>query len=273
MAERRTRKSKSETAAPGGTGGGRQPRVRQSRRPHRFAWLYAAISGVIMVAAVIAACLIFFQVETVTAEGSEKYSGSEIIAESGIEVGQNLFFLNCSGIASDLTESLPYLKTVTITRTLPGNVKIQVTECEPVAVLVVANGYWYIDEDGKLLELRSSDSGLPNVTGLSLVSPTSGSIFSVDTAYRLKKTSLIGLLNALTDQELLDGAISIDLSDGSELVMQYTEKYTVKIPYASDFDYKIRAMNGIIEELAAQNDEEDGVIDLTLDDEWHFIPN
>ncbi len=55
--------------------------------------------------------------------------------------------------------------------------------------------------------------------------------------------------------------------------MQYTEKYTVKIPYASDFDYKIRAMNGIIEALAAQNDEEDGVIDLTLDDEWHFIPN
>lgn len=248
----------------------RQPRTRKS---YRFAWLYGLISGIIMVIAVVAACLIFFQVENVTVEGSEKYSSEEIIEASGIEEGQNMFFIRRSAIEEELTQSLPYLKTVSIHLTLPGTVRIEVTDCEPVAVLVVTNGYWFIDEEGKLLELRSSDGGLPNVTGLSLETPTTGTEFSVDAAYKLKKTSLVDLLTALKEQDLLDGVVSIDLSEGSEVLMQYTEKYTVKIPYGSDFDYKMRAMNGIIESLAEENDEESGVIDLTLDDEWHFIPD
>ena len=249
------------------------PREHQSRKKYRFTWLYGLITGVIMAAAAVAACLIFFQVETVSASGSSRYTADEIIAESGIEEGQNMLFLRTSEIEENLLQSLPYLKTVEVHRTLPGSVRIEVTDCEPAAVLVVSNGYWFIDESGKLLELRTSDSGLPNVTGLALVSPTTGSIFNVDSGYGSRKTSLIGLLTALSEQDLLDGVISIDLSAGSEVIMQYTEKYTVKIPYGSDFDYKIRAMNGIIEALAEQNDTGSGVIDLTLDDEWHFIPD
>ena len=268
---------KPSAADPGRSAGRRRetppPRTPQTRKEYRFTWLYGLITGVIMVAAAAAACLIFFQVETVSAEGSSRYSASEIIEESGITEGQNMLFLRTSEIEEELLQSLPYLKTVEIHRTLPGSVRIEVTDCEPAAVLVVSNGYWFIDESGKLLELRTSDSGLPNVTGLALVTPTTGSVFNVDSGYGSRKTSLIGLLTALYEQDLLDGVISIDLSGGSEVIMQYTEKYTVKIPYGSDFDYKMRAMNGIIEALAEQNDTGSGVIDLTLDDEWHFIPD
>ncbi len=277
MAEKR--KKQSNTAEPSAAEQARpvterrKPRLRHTRSSHPFAWLYGIVSGILMIVAVICACLIFFQVETVTVEGVSRYSTSEILAQSGIEEGQNLFFLNRTAVAEQLTKSLPYLKTVTIQRTLPGNVCIQVAECEPVAVIAVANGYWFINEDGKLLELRTSDNDLPHITGISLKTPTTGSVFTVDTAYRLKKTGLIALLTALTEQDLLDGVISIDLSDGSQLVMQYTEKYVVKIPYAADFDYRIRAMSGIIENLQETNDLEYGTIDMTLESEWHFIPN
>lgn len=254
-------------------GASRRKRDRAARKVHRFGWLYGVISGIIMVAAVLCACLIFFQVETVTVEGNTLYTTGEILETANIQQGKNLFFINRSAVSQRLTQGLPYVKTAEITRDLPGSVTIQVTECEAAAALVVSNGYWLIDKDGKLLELRTSDAGLVNVTGLNLDSPTIGTALTTDSSNRAKKNSLIGLLTALTDQELLSGVKSIDLSGGSQLVMQYGEKYTVRIPYGSDFAYKVRAMNGIIEELATEGDESSGIIDLTLENEWHFIPD
>ncbi len=250
----------------------RRPRARHIRRETSLAWLYSLVSGLIMIVCVAVACLIFFQVETVTVEGTSRYSDNEIITAAGLESGENLFFINTTSIANTLEKSLPYLTNVTIERTLPGSVTIEVEETSAVAVLTVANGYWYIDASGKLLELRTSDNGLPHITGVSLVTPTQGTVFSVDTAYRTKRTSVIALLTALESQGLLADLISIDLSDGSQLSMQYTEKYIVKIPYGADFDYRVRAMSGIIDNLTGTNDLSYGVIDMTLESEWHFIP-
>jgi hypothetical protein len=55
--------------------------------------------------------------------------------------------------------------------------------------------------------------------------------------------------------------------------MDYTDKYRVKIPYGSDYDYKIRALQGIVDAQADDNDVRSGFIDLTMDNEWHFIPD
>jgi hypothetical protein len=83
----------------------------------------------------------------------------------------------------------------------------------------------------------------------------------------------VDLLAALEKADILDNASTIDLSEGSSLTMNYTDKYRVKIPYGADYDYKIRAMEGIVDAQAADNDVRSGLIDLTMDNEWHFIPD
>lgn len=248
------------------------PRDRHVRRRGRWNLLYTIVARILMVIAVTAGTLALFRVDTVEVSGNERYTAEEIAAASGIEINDNLFLMNKFSVQSALSEVLPYVGDVEIQRTLPGTVHISVEECEPVAAVRISNGYWYIDAAGKLLEMREQSGGLIQVSGISLLSPTGGAQLTVDTAYRLKQSGLVGVLTALEGHGLLENVVSIDLSDGSYLLMEYTDKYTVKIPYGSDYDYKVRAMQGIVEALAEQNDEESGLIDLTLEEEWHFIP-
>ena len=249
------------------------PRARHARRRGRFDLLYTIGARVVMVAAALAGTLVFFRVDTVQVSGNERYTDEAVIQASGIRSNDNLFLMNKFSIEHSLTEDLPYLERADIQRTLPGTVNISVEECQPTAAIKLSNGYWYINTQGKLLELSNQNGGLIEVSGISLISPVDGEQLSLDVSYRLKENGLISLLTALEEQELLEGVGSVDLSEGSYLLMTYTDKYTVKIPYGSDYDYKIRAMKGIVDALAEQNDEESGLIDLTLEDEWHFIPD
>ncbi len=248
------------------------PRARHARRKGRFDLLYTIVARILMAAAVIVGTLAFFRVDAVTVEGNERYTDAQIVEASGIEKNDNLFLMNKFSVQASLSEVLPYIGNVEIQRTLPGTVNISVEECEPVAAVRISNGYWYIDASGKLLEMKEGNEGLIEVTGISLLAPTGGAQLTVDTAYRLKANGLVGVLTILEEEGLLEDTSSIDLSEGSYLIMQYTDKYRVKIPYGSDYDYKVQAMQGIVNALAEQNDEEKGLIDLTLEDEWHFIP-
>jgi cell division septal protein FtsQ len=162
---------------------------------------------------------------------------------------------------------------VTIHRALPSTIQITVEEREPVAAVRISNGYWYMDASGRLLEMQEENAGYIEVTGVSLVSPTGGGQLTVGDSDRLKGTGLVGLLTALEDADLLENAQSIDLSEGSSMMMDYTDRYQVKIPYGADYAYKVRALEGIVDALEADNDNRSGVIDLTLDNEWHFIPD
>ena len=249
------------------------PRQRHVRNRARFNTLFGALAAVIILAAVAVGSIIFFKVDTVQVEGLTAYEEQEVIDSSEVQLGENLFLLKRKEISQRLEEKLPYLKKVTVGRSLPGTVTIKVVECEPCAVIAVSNGFWYVDEEGKLLELREENEGYPVITGISLLAPSAGTTLEVDSAYRTRQTSLVALLGALKEQDLLADVVSINLSDGSQVIMQYAGLYTVKVPYGSDFSYKMRAMKGIIDELANENYTGSGTIDLTLEDEWHFIPD
>jgi hypothetical protein len=121
--------------------------------------------------------------------------------------------------------------------------------------------------------MQERNQDLIEVTGISLLSPVGGETLTVDSSQDLRARALVGLLAALEKADLLDNAATIDLSEGSSLVMDYTDKYRVKIPYGSDYDYKIRALQGIVDAQADDNDVRSGLIDLTMDNEWHFIPD
>jgi cell division protein FtsQ len=251
----------------------RSAKARHARRKGRFHLLYSVVSHILMAAAVVVGTLVFFRVDTVAVSGNEKYTTDEVVSASHIQTGDNLFWLNKFTVQAALEKNLPYVGDVSIRRDLPGTIEIQVEERLPVAAIRISNGYWYIDASGRLLEMREENQNLIEVTGISLLSPVGGETLTVDSGYQLRAHALTGLLTALEQEDLLGDAISIDLSEGSSLTMAYTDKYQVKIPYGSDFDYKVRAMEGIVDAQLEDNDVRSGLIDLTMDDEWHFIPD
>ncbi len=78
---------------------------------------------------------VFFQVETVTVNGSVRYTPEEVVEASGIQIGDNLYRFNKNHISSRILQSLPYVEGVSINRKPPSTIVITVTEFDAIARL------------------------------------------------------------------------------------------------------------------------------------------
>ena len=74
----------------------RKNRNRQRRRRGRFGFLYKLLSFLVIFAAILVGCVVFFRVNEVIVTGNSRYSDQEVIAASGVELGDNLFLVNPS---------------------------------------------------------------------------------------------------------------------------------------------------------------------------------
>jgi cell division protein FtsQ len=249
---------------------------RNNRRRHRrgrFGFLYKLLSVCLILAAILAGCVVFFKVEEVAVSGQNKYTADEIIQASGIRRGDNLFLLNKVQTYRKILSALPYVDQVSLRRGLPNTVIIAVSECTPAVCLEWEGSWWILDAKGKLLEKtdRNGVGGLAVVTGLTPILPTPGSKLAVGDENSAKLKSLIQLLEALSARGMMDQVDSVDLSQSSEIAMGYGGRFTVELPMlAEDFDQRTRWLEATLAQLA---ENESGTIDLTGDDAVRVIPN
>ena len=107
----------------------------QVNRPLRFFLVIVAIIFVMSV---------FFKITKIEVSGNSLYSAEEIIAASGIEEGDNLFFVNRIAAGSRVVVKLPYVDSVKISRGLPNRVTIEVTESNAVGYVSVGDELWSV---------------------------------------------------------------------------------------------------------------------------------
>ena len=246
---------------------------RRRRRRGRFAFLYQLLSVCLILAAILAGCVVFFKVEEVAVSGQSKYTAEEIIQASGIERGDNLFLLNKVRVYRRILNSLPYVDQVSLRRGLPDTVVITVSECVPAFCLEWEGSWWILDGKGKLLEQtgQAGTQGLAVVTGLTPILPTAGSALAVGEENTPKLDSLLALLSALSERGMLEQVGSVDLSQSAVLSLEYGGRFTVELPMrAEDFSQRVRWLEATLEQL---EENESGTIDLTGDDAVRFIPD
>lgn len=249
-------------------------RGRKRRRRGRFSFLYKLLSFVLILAALIVGCVVFFRVEEITVIGSTVYSDEEIIAAAGVEKGNNLFRILAKTMRTGkkIVDQLPYVDTVNLRPVLPNTLVITVTECTPVAVLEGERGtWWVIDGSCKLLEQGGSELKLqyPQISGLTALMPVAGSKLAVAVEESAKLNALEQLLLALAEREMLEQVQGIDLSGVSEIRMDYEDRFTVRMPlYSEDFHLLVHQLQ---ESAAYLNLGQTGTIDLT-GERPHYIP-
>lgn len=252
-------------------------RSRRRRRRGRFGFLYKLLSLVLILAAVVAGCIVFFRVETITVVGSTVYTDEEIIAAAGVKPGDNLFLVGKVQVGRKITDQLPYIDTVKPSRVLPSTLIIAVTERTPVGVLEGEDGtWWVIDASCHLLEQGGSEltRKYPRISGLTALMPKAGGELAVSVEESAKLSSLKQLLSALSGRDMLSQVQSIDLSGVSEIRMTYEERFSVRLPmYSDDFSLLVHTLQAAAERLNAG---QTGTIDLTVDlsrERARFIPN
>ena len=279
--------------------------ARSNRRRRRNRGLFGPLFKVLCALAVLAALTfgvtVFFQVETVVVSGNVRYTQEEIVAASGIQIGDNLFRMNKYEIDRNIRQQLPYINEANINRSPPSTIVIMVSEWNAVARVEkpepedsvpagpsssgdsseqepapeIAREAWLISppsEAGcKLLEPvadgASDGSAAISVTGIAPIMPRAGTMLAVSQAEQPKLDALEGLLAVLGEREKLAEVSSIRLGS-TQLTLRWDGRFDVIIPLNADFDYKLRFLEKAIEQVEAQQGRlESGSFDMTADDD------
>ena len=249
----------------------------QRRRRGRFGFLYKLLSVLIVFAAILVGCVVFFRVNQVTVSGNKRYTEEQIVDASGVKLGDNLLLVNKPQTVRSIARRLPYVKSVTPIRLLPDTLELRIVESVAVARLQDEVGWWLVDDRGKLLEMGEADleADLPEIMGLHTVTTSLGAMLTVGLEEQSKLEGVTSLLSALTKRGMAGGVTSfIDLSGSNVIYFDYGDRLTVAVPMSGDFDRRVFSLQRVIEVFREQGEEVVGTLDLTYgDDQARLLPD
>ncbi len=244
---------------------------RRSRRRqmNASAW-FGPMSFILVCISVVVAMSIFFRVSTVEVEGNQDYTDEEIVAATGIDAGDNLFFLNRISAVSRMMARLPYIQEATVSRVLPDRVVISVKESNAIATVQSETSAWMIDRNCKMMTAvtESEAMGLIPVKGLTAVLPNVGDPIQPKDGDQEKVAYLSEILLEIEVRNLQSRISEIDLTDASNPSLYFDDRFEVKLGAKGDTIRKFGLFLSASEQLASGDI---GVIDLSLDDKAHFI--
>ncbi|QNU68368.1 FtsQ-type POTRA domain-containing protein [Ruminiclostridium herbifermentans] len=118
---------------------------------------------IIVTAAIIFARSSFFIVDEIKVTGNKKYSSNDIIFNTGLITGQNVFKMlgekpknlisfRFKDREQNVYESMPYVKSVSVRPMLPKAIRIKIQERTPFAILEYNGTSILIDKEGYALE-------------------------------------------------------------------------------------------------------------------------
>lgn len=240
-------------------------RKKRRRNRGRFGFLYKLLSTLLIFAAILTGCIVFFRVDEIVVTGQSKYTAEQIIAAAGVEEGENLFRLNKYDMDRQVRTKLPYIDEIIISRKLPATLVLKVTESTAVAALESGGNWWLLDARCKLLEQGDATltQGRAVLTGLTPLSPSVGLCLVAEEEDQQKLESLSQLLAALQERGMANQVSEfIDFSSDNEIRFGYNNTLTVEMPLFDDFSGQTWRLQRALEELEEKNGTVSGTLHL-----------
>lgn len=241
----------------------------QNKKRRKRSALFAPISFLIICAALVFGMSVFFRVSGIEVEGNNLYTEEEIIEASGIEEGDNLFFINRFTAISRIFSKLPYVEKAVINRTLPNKLVIVVSESKAIACVLAEDGTWAIDRNCKLLSKAEGEDlrGLIRVRGLTPIAPEAGQIIAPGEAESPKVSYLSAILAQIEALNLRDRITYIDITGISNPSFDYLGRFTVKLGVNENVEYKFQCLLSAVDALS---EGDRGTLDLSIDKRAHL---
>ena len=240
------------------------------------------VSMAAVVAAVFLGLSVFFRVDTITVAGAEKYSAWMIRQAAGVETGDALLSISDARVASRIISELPYVGEVKVGIRLPGTVEIEITELQVTYSVEDENGaWWLISAAGRAVEQVTLDKalGYTRVEGLAIrtpeagaqvqavpgqiIDPNEGTAESQDQEDADEQLSaLITVMAALEENRIIGEVSLIDVTDVTDIRLEYPQLLTVRLGDSERMDYKVSYLAAALEKLEGS---QSGELDLTLE--------
>ena len=217
----------------------------RKKRRGRFRFIYKLLSLVMVAAALVTACVIFFRVNGIHVEGNSHYTAQDIIAASGIEMGDNLVTMWEPDINDRICGQLPYVQRVVLQRTLPDQITLKVVERTVAATITGEGTSWLLSVDGYLLEPTQQVQGM-EVVGLQVIEPKAGTAVQVQEEDQSKARALTQLMPALEEDGKLAQCTKVVCSGVASLTVTYGA-HQLKFPLHGDYPYMLQLLQAALD--------------------------
>lgn len=144
----------------------RLKRERQQKRKRRFTTCMLALAAIVI--GVVLSLTVFFKISTIEVTGTSQYSKETILNVCGVDTGDNLFLVKKARVADKIGRALPFTGEITVKRSFPNKIVIQVTDSVPSAAVAYEDGYALLNQDQKVLATVATEEELYSVVAQQL---------------------------------------------------------------------------------------------------------
>jgi cell division septal protein FtsQ len=244
-----------------GRGGVRAPRRKNAlellQAAGRFArrnvrWILGVAAVLVLVAGVFVTLrLVRHLTLTVTAlavEGESPYGAEELLAASGVELGQRVATLNESAVEKRMREQFEYLDGVAVRVDKKGGVTLAVQQVEACFRIFVSGKHFALTESLTVLEMADEPNGLYDTTLVELWLPNVRRVLvgkSVEYGDELDRTAVREVFSLLAGEGF--GRISeLDLSNRYRIRLLLDGRFDVTLGDWNDLPRKMAVLEQIL---------------------------
>ena len=186
-----------------------------------------------------------FNIKKITVINNSKITTEEIIKNSTLAVGNNMFKTLNTTIRENIKKN-PYIEDVKITKKLDGEIILDIKERTPTYMLQRENDYVYINNQGYILEISQTPLDLPIIRGNKTRELTPGGRLEVDDLKKLD--TVIQIMEAAKSNGINEIITTIDISDGNNFILEIpNENKTVQFGDGTDINVKILWIVALVE--------------------------
>ena len=234
---------------------------RRRRRKRRNIFFYTALFLLVIGVAVLLCFTVLFKLETITVSGSSRYSAEEIIKASGLVKGENLFRQDVEKASDRVEEQLPYIGEANISRKLPAEIVITVSEAQVAGVVEFEGQNILLDANGKVLEATGNmPEDCPIFKGMKVKNAVPGK--PLEYADQEQKETVDSLMQAIRESGL-EKITEYDVTDMYNLSLVYNNKIRLELGVSTDLVYKLRFFNEGLLQAGKLTDSDTGTLDLS----------
>lgn len=190
----------------------------------------------------------YFTVRSVEVVGAQHVSPEEVKQLTGVEPGVNIFSLRAKDV-SQAVAGHPWIRSIELTRRLPGQVVLQVQERHPLFLVPYRTSFLEVAGDGVILAVRPTLSGqaLPLVTGFTVQN-------EVRLGQRLPDQAVgeIGRCLQGLPAEFLAQVAEIHLDAGGDFTLYTLSGQQILLGRPENIEQKLALLRGTLAELKAQ---------------------
>ncbi len=216
--------------------------AKRRRKKIRVAVLLSSFLILVLCVLAVLCVTVFFPISSISVSGSTLYENSQIIENSGVEIGDKLFGISEKKVRNNLTVRLPYIKNIELKRNLFDNIEIIVTETNDVYCYNQNGKYYTADSDNKILAVfEEKPQGITEIIKTELPQVNIGYTLDIGA----ENLELVGQIHSILARANFK-IDSLNISDTSAITAKVEGRFSVNFGTLQDIENKTEHLRGMI---------------------------